>query len=512
MAKTYISSAKYKIVANFEVSGIVDKHDVVGAVFGQSEGLLGASMDLKELQQSGKIGRIEIEPNIVNGKTTGKLIVPSSIDSVQTSMLAAAIESVDKVGPYDAKFETENIEDTRAEKRGKITDRAKELLTRFMKEQTPDVTELREDIADSVRTAQLVEFGPDKLPAGPDVEKSAEIILVEGRADVINLLKNGITNAIAMDGAKVPPTILELAKTKKILAFLDGDRGGDMNARNLLELAGITNVVRAPDGKEVEELTKKEILQALKKETEIDRAFPQRPRNDYTPQPVSARRSEMRPRRDGRMGDRMGGRESTGRREPFGPDRRNTNSTDGRRGQFGSDRSNDSRRGPDRRFDSRARPSRFAYGNRGGFNRGPEPAYDMPPGTFAGDQGATPVSTAPRATQGAPMRFTSLQTMSQPTIHNPQTREQYKPAISELKGTLSARLLDEKDGLVGQTSIKELLPKLKKTSGVSKIVFDGIITKRLVDAASKAGVKTLVGIKLGKIEDPKGMELIEIKE
>jgi len=266
MAKTYLSSAKYRIVAKFEISGIVDKHDVVGAVFGQSEGLLGASMDLKELQQSGKIGRIEIEPVIINGKTTGALIVPSSIDSVQTSMLAAAIESVDKVGPYDAKFETERIEDTRAEKREKITDRAKELLAKFMQEQTPDIAELREDISAGVRTAQMIEYGADKLPAGPDVDKSEEVILVEGRADVINLLKNGITNVIAMDGAKVPNTVLELAKIKKIVAFVDGDRGGELNARNLKEIANIHAVVRAPDGKEVEELTKKEILQCLKKE------------------------------------------------------------------------------------------------------------------------------------------------------------------------------------------------------------------------------------------------------
>jgi DNA primase len=471
------------------------------------------------LSQSGKIGRIEIEPNIVNGKTSGKLIVPSSIDSVQTSMLAAAIESVDKVGPYDAKFETENIEDTRAEKRGKITDRAKELLSRFMKEQTPDATELREDIADSVRTAQLVEFGPEKLTAGPDVEKSEEIIVVEGRADVINLLKHGITNAIAMDGAKIPPSLLDILKTKKVIAFVDGDRGGEMNARNLAETAGITNVVRAPDGKEVEELTKKEILQCLKRETEIDRAFAHRPRNDaFGAQPVSARRGG-RDRRGHGMGGRPGN--DMGRRDSFNRGPRGPPMQGGRGDGFSGNRFNDPRRRDGRPFESRdARGGRDRRGfdprrgRFGGAPSGPAPVYDMPPGTFTDGPQAPAPTTAPAKAPvagGAP-RFTSLQTMSAPVSFNPQTREQYKPAISELKGTLSARMLDEKGGLIEQTSIKDLLPKLKKTTGVSRIVFDGIITKRLVEAAHKAGVKTVVGIKLGKIEDPKGIELVEVKE
>ena len=488
MAKTYLSSAKYRIVAKFEISGIVDKHDVVGAVFGQSEGLLGASMDLKELQQSGKIGRIEIEPVIINGKTTGALIVPSSIDSVQTSMLAAAIESVDKVGPYDAKFETERIEDTRAEKREKITDRAKELLSKFMQEQTPDIAELREDISAGVRTAQMIEYGADKLPAGPDVDKSEEVILVEGRADVINLLKNGITNVIAMDGAKVPNTVLELAKIKKIVAFVDGDRGGELNARNLKEIANIHAVVRAPDGKEVEELTKKEILQCLKKESDVERAF-------GNPRTGESRYGDRAPR-----GDRLPKRgPRTMRDGPSGP-----------RDRRGSGRFND--RGPRDGFRNGGfrndRGGRF--GDRNQFNRPQRPAgfNSFEPGF---EQPMPMTESQTNVPQTMP-RFTSLQTVHTSATQNTAERDKFRPILSEIKGTLSAKLLDDNHQVVEQSTIKELLIKLKKSKNVSAIVFDGIITKRLVEAASKQGVKTVVGIKLGKVEDAKGMNLIEIKE
>ena len=46
--------------ANFEIEGVVEKPDVIGAVFGQTEGLFGPELELRELQKSGRIGRIEI--------------------------------------------------------------------------------------------------------------------------------------------------------------------------------------------------------------------------------------------------------------------------------------------------------------------------------------------------------------------------------------------------------------------------------------------------------------------
>ena len=89
MAKTYIDSVKYMIEIEFEIKGIVDKPDIIGAVFGQSEGLLGEQLDLRELQKNGRIGRIEITQNTNMGKTKGLLSIPSSLDMVETSILAA---------------------------------------------------------------------------------------------------------------------------------------------------------------------------------------------------------------------------------------------------------------------------------------------------------------------------------------------------------------------------------------------------------------------------------------
>jgi DNA primase len=256
-------TAKYVIYATIEINGIVDKSDVIGALFGQTEGLLGDKLDLRELQKAGRIGRVQVTLEERNGKCFGQVEIPSNLDKVETALIAAAIETVDKVGPYDAKITVTKIEDVREEKRKKVVERAKELLMKW-KEAMPDTREITEEILKTVREAQLVAYGPEKLPAGPDVDKSDTIIIVEGRADVVNLLRHDYRNVIAIEGASVPKTIINLCKEKTAIAFVDGDRGGELVLRQLLQVADIDYVARAPPGKEVEELTGKEIAKCLR--------------------------------------------------------------------------------------------------------------------------------------------------------------------------------------------------------------------------------------------------------
>ncbi len=267
MAKTYIDTVKYEVTATFKISGIVDKHDIVGAIFGQFEGLLGEELDLRELQKNGKIGRIRILPTTHAGTTTGKVIIPSSMDMAETSILAAALESVDKVGPCSASFRVTQIQDTRSLKREEIVHRAEELLKKLMNEQIPESGEIAARVRNMVRKSEITEYGPEKLPAGPAIDSSDSIIIVEGRADVITLLKNNIKNVIGMGGSKIPKTIIDLCKQKTVTVFIDGDRGGSLNLRKLQDLAEVDYIAVAPVGKEVEELTRKEIIMALRKKT-----------------------------------------------------------------------------------------------------------------------------------------------------------------------------------------------------------------------------------------------------
>ncbi len=267
MLKLGDAVVKYVIRARIEVAGAVEKPDIIGAIFGQTEGLFSPEYDLRELQDKGRIGRITVEVRQSNGKTVGEVIIPSNLDKVETALIAALIETVDRVGPYATKIKVVEIIDLRQEKLKKIVERAKEILRDIMQERTIDIKEVLAEVSEAIKIGEIIEYGPEKLPAGPEVETSDTLIIVEGRADVINLLKYGYKNVIAIEGAKgeIPKSLVDLAKNKKkVIVFVDGDRVGAMIAKNLANVIRVDAVARAPSGREVEELTGKEIQKALK--------------------------------------------------------------------------------------------------------------------------------------------------------------------------------------------------------------------------------------------------------
>ena len=267
MAKAPTDTIKYNIYADIVVDGVVEKPDVVGAIFGQSEGLLGEDLELRELQKTGRVGRIEVELETKVGKSTGKIIVPSSLDMVETSIIAAAVESVDRVGPCNAKITIRKIEDARVAKRRQIIERAKELLKKMIDEELPESEKLFEEVKKAVQLSEISSY--KGLPSGPSIEKAESVILVEGRADVLNLLKAGIKNVVAVGGTNIPKPIIDLTKEKTAIAFLDGDRGGEIILKELAQVADIDFVARTPKGKEVEELGKKEIIMALRRKVPL---------------------------------------------------------------------------------------------------------------------------------------------------------------------------------------------------------------------------------------------------
>ncbi len=271
MAKLAQTSVKYLIKAKFEASGFVERPDVIGAIFGQTEGLLGPELDLRELQRTGRVGRIEVIVNYDKGKSEGEIQVPTSLDSTETVLIAAALETIERIGPCNAKITIEKVEDLRTVKRKYVIERAKELLQDLLS-QIPEPSQITEDLMQSVRVNEITEY--KGLPAGPAIFESDKIIVVEGRADVINLLKHGVRNVIGMDGTNVPPAIVELSHQKEVTVLLDGDRGGDLILKELLAKADVDYVARAPRGKEVEELTKKEIFKALRDAVPVEEARP----------------------------------------------------------------------------------------------------------------------------------------------------------------------------------------------------------------------------------------------
>jgi DNA primase len=383
-------TTKYLIYAEIIAEGIVERPDVVGAIFGQTEGLLGDDLDLRELQKTGRIGRIEVKIESKSGKSYGEIRVPSSLDKIETAILAAALETIERVGPCAAKIKVNKIEDVRASKRKKIIERAKDILRELFEEPEVESEKIADLVRQAVRAEEILEYGEDGLPAGPAIDESDAIIIVEGRADVLNLLRHGIKNVIAVEGTNIPRTIVDLSKRKTVTAFLDGDRGGDLILKELLQVADIDYVARAPEGKGVEDLTQKEIVKSLRNKVPVEQIHVLRAKEDRKEVKEEIQKEERREGREVRE-------------------------------------AKEDREGKD---------------------------------------------------------FISI----------------LRRHKEEIEGRLIARLLDKNGNLIKEIPVRDLVKVLKtNNTKASNLIFDGVITQRVVDLAAKKNIQYLVGVRLGNV-------------
>jgi len=264
----YTGIVKYHVKLSFEVDGLVERADIVGAVFGQTEGLLGPEMNLNELQRVSKVGRIEVDTTATENTTSGTTLLPMSTDVDTCALIAAAIESIDKVGPFDSKFKLDSIDDVRASKKEDIVRRAKEIKQKWSTKSVSEGDTMLKDVHEGF-SGKITTYGENKLPCSTGIYDSPWIILVEGRADILNLLRAGYDNALAIEGAKIDESIKDFCATKsKVVAFLDGDRAGGMILNELKSVVNIDVELRADEGVEVEELTPQRVADILKDVTE----------------------------------------------------------------------------------------------------------------------------------------------------------------------------------------------------------------------------------------------------
>jgi DNA primase len=416
------ATTKYLIKARIKADGIIEKSDVVGAIFGQTEGLLGTELDLRELQRSARVGRIEVELESKNGKSEGEITLPTSLDKVETVILAAAFESIDRVGPCKATIIADHVEDVRVLRRKRVIERAKELLSKVLEEGKVEGESIADDVRQAVQVEEITTYGLDRCPAGPNIEKSDAIIIVEGRRDVLNLLKYGIKNVIAVGGTNVPKTVINLTKERITTAFVDGDRGGELILKELLQTADIDFVSRAPQTREVEEIPQKLIMKALKNKI---------PAEQYAE--MYDIKFERRLTEDGKPFEKSLRREKT---------------------------------------EERARESRSKNDE---YKKEKEEKDNK--------------------------------------IIITDKQKNYGKVLEEISGSLKAVLFDDNGTEIKKIPVRDLTDSLKKSENISTVVFDGIITQRLLDIASSKNIKEIVGIKIGNvIKMPTSVKVITKKD
>jgi len=400
------------IKAHIKADGIIEKSDVVGAIFGQTEGLLGDELDLRELQRSARVGRIEVELESKNGKSEGEITLPTSLDKVETVIMAAAFESIDRVGPCKATISVDEVEDVRVSRRKHVIDRAKQLLNDIMEKSKTDGESIADTVRQAVQVEEITTYGQDRCPAGPNVDQSDAIIIVEGRRDVLNLLKYGIKNVIAVGGTNVPKTVADLTREKISTVFVDGDRGGELILREILQVADIDFVARAPQTREVEEIPQKLIMKALKNK------IPKEQFMDMYNIKIADDKKENQPKE----------------KQQQAPQKQQQKKD-----------SQDKKQKKDKEDDKMMTKEQNNYGK----------------------------------------------------------------ILKDISGSLKAVLFDEKGKELKKIPVRELTDEIKKRNNISTVVFDGIITQRLLDIANNKNVKEIVGIKTGNVVKlPKSVKIL----
>ncbi len=447
--KDEVTTTKYLIHSQINAKGFVEKPDVVGAIFGQTEGLLSDSLDLRELQKTGRIGRIKVDMTNKSGKTRGEIIIPSSLDRIETTILAASLETINRVGPCEASLRVTSIEDVRAVKRRTIVERAKELYKNMMEEFTPESSRMIDEVKESIKVPEIIEYGEDNLPAGPNTPTSDAILIVEGRSDVLNLLKYGIKNTIAVEGVNVPKTVAELTKERTVTAFLDGDRGGDLILKELLQIGDIDYVTRAPRGQEVEYLNRDQVIYALKNKTSVDKITQHANYNhNHHNYHKSARKSDMK---------------------------EENNATDKPKVQI-----ND--------------------------KMGDEKFSDMTSQLKQQLEKEIKQSEQDKVLNAVKVENGVAEEKTEPV----KKQNKHLTLLDEVKSTGKGRLYDDEFNVINEVKVENLFNEIKNSDKkIKTVVFDGIISQRLVDLAKEKNIECLVAVKMTEVvKKPETIKII----
>jgi DNA primase len=456
-------TAKYLIRADIVADGVVERTDVVGAVFGQTEGLLGEELDIRGLQESSKLGRIDVDVESEGGQSFGRLTIGSDLDRTQTAILAAALETIDRVGPCRAHVEVTAIEDARAAKRRAVVERAKELLSTSFSD-TLDSEDIVAEVRESTTVEDVVEY--EGLPAGPRVAEGDAVILVEGRADVVRLLEYGIKNALAVGGTNVPDAVADVCEDRTATAFLDGDRGGELILRELAQVAAVDFVARAPEGESVEDLPRQAVMRALREKRPLRRVLADLDGGEGAT-PV--------------RGDGEGGVTSAGAADSSPPDPAESPSPN-----------------PESHSDDRGDSAGSDDAGVGTDADDTDPGAADQRGGAAGEGGLESTDGESRQATGEGGTGTADGTDTARADPGPETLAAHAEAVVAA-GTGTARLLDRDCAVLAECGADAAFETLSATDEPPyAVVLDGTVTQRLLDLAAQRGVPRVVGAERGE--------------
>jgi DNA primase len=267
MGIRYSSKMKYNLKFLFTVEGKVDESDIIGALLTLSAAYYPA-YGIVKLQNQSKLGKVKIsKKDVVRDKqdrTEGSLQIPLNLDRADTSIFVSVIENITRIKLFGSKINLHDVEDLERGNSAKFLTRAIEVYNGFFdNEGSVSADDIRKTLLEMTSAKKAVTCG--KHTIGATFTESEQVIVVEGRADVLALSECGISNTFALNGWEFDEdTIIEFLGSKTITLFRDGDEGGREIEKKLAGCVPITYVVQTPHKVSVEDLSKTEIINYLK--------------------------------------------------------------------------------------------------------------------------------------------------------------------------------------------------------------------------------------------------------
>ncbi len=433
-------------IVNIEIKvyGRVTQSDIVGAVFGQTEDVLGKELELRNLQKTNQIGRIEVRIEFDGTNTIGIITIPSYMDRTMTVIIAASLETINKIGPCRAEARVKDIENIKSIKIRQIINHAKKVLEKFMSISVSS-QELIDEVVNEVRMSRVEKYGREGMEVlcGPDIADSDQLIFVESLADLRNLLKAGINNVVAFEDCSKTETLREIAEKHEVIIFIN--KGKDYLVRKICEFADADSFTRPDVDKRISELESKELFKAI--------------RNTVSCNQITARMSVM-------------------------PHQFNSYVSQEKRVEnkpVQSERPLFQKSEPQRSFSRQAQIIQNERTSVQSIQRN-----ESNP-NFQNFQRRENRQTSFQQRTDNRMEF------HQPQGLSPSDEVLFKGKLNDISGKNLAIVIDREKKVLGQIPMGVIVETLKGLNNVYSVIVDGKITKELIFAAEKANVKFLVG-------------------
>jgi DNA primase len=246
-------------------------------------------------------------------------------------------------------------------------------------------------------------------------------------------------------------------------------------------------VVRAPDGKEVEELTRKDIIKALRAKVPIEQVVPRiRSMGGNGDNGRHEAYDRGRPQRENRYSSQQ--QQSPAQMQPQPPSQLSHQP---------KDLTKDMRLGgapkEQERDKSILSPTQISQNMLGKDRPRPQDTVErmkIDPELGIKDMNGNVID----GLDAVPKMNMNSEGKSLVNVD-----QRYIESLTELHNTLRGRLYDSSGNMISEVPIRELIQAIQDANDIRIVVFDGIITQRLIELSNKRGVSAIYGIRAGQV-------------